>query len=292
MTKKRITASRANGRRSRGARTREGRARAAAANLRHGFYSEAQGDVLVALGEDPVRFESLVDSLTETWQPANEMEMRLVMRMVRALWRMERADRIQESLTAEQLHRSMPKPTFLQMVNRVLKDKANKVMTLATEVCQPGHSTRSEDLDLFEEVYGEGAQKPGSEERSILVSLWRLMAPGTEGAGPVIDGSDPNAEGTLPDDEELRKKERQNLMVMLMKQLAQINTKSMDGDEESGEPSHSRYGWDAMMAPQERNGPIMLMQRWEDSNLRQVLRITELLTKMKNEKLGPVRDEK
>jgi hypothetical protein len=77
MTKKRITASRANGRRSRGARTREGRARAAAANLRHGFYSEAQGDVLVALGEDPVRFESLVDSLTETWQPANEMEMRL-----------------------------------------------------------------------------------------------------------------------------------------------------------------------------------------------------------------------
>jgi hypothetical protein len=291
MTQKRITASRVNGRRSRGARTREGRARAAAANLRHGFYSEAQGDVLVALGEDPERFESLVDSLTETWQPANEMEMRLVMRMVRALWRMERADRIQESLTVEQFQRSMPKPTFVQMVNRALKDKANKVTSLATEVCQPGHFTRPEDLDLFEEVYGDGPQEPGSEEHSILASLWRLMEPGTEGAGPVIDGSDPKAEGTLPEDEELRKKERQNLMVMLIKQLAQIDTKSVDGDVESEEPSPSRYGWDAMMAPQDRNGPIMLMQRWEDSNMRKVLQITELLTKMKNGKLGPARDE-
>jgi len=292
MTEKRIAASRANGRRSRGARTPEGRARAAAANLRHGFYSEALGDVLVALGEDPGRFEDLVDSLTETWQPANQMEMRLVMRLARVLWHMERADRIQESLTAEQLHRSMPKPTLLQIVDRALKDKANKLTSLAAEVCQPGHFTRPEDLELFEEVYGDGPQESGSEERSILVSLWRLMKPGTEGAGPVVDGSDPEAEGTLPEEEELRKAQRQNLSMMLLKQIAQIHTKANDDSEGSEGPSHSPYGWDAMMAPRDGNDPLMLMQRWEDSNMRQVLRITELLTKMKNRKLGPAMDEK
>ncbi len=211
MTEKRIASSRANGRRSRGARTTEGRARAAAANLRHGFYSPAQGAVLVALGEDPARFEDLLDSLTEIWQPANQMERRLVERLARALWRMERADRIQESLTAEQLHRSMPKPTLIQIVNRALKDKANKVTSLAAEVSQPGHFTSPEDFQVFDELYGDGPQKPGSEEHSILASLVRLMEPGTEGAGPLIDGSDPKAIGTLPEDEGLRKAERQNL---------------------------------------------------------------------------------
>ncbi len=79
---------------------------------------------------------------------------------------------------------------------------------------------------------------------------------------------------------------------MLLKQIAEIHTQAHDGVEGSEVPSHSPYGWDAMMAPQDRNGPIMLMQRWEDSNLRQVVRITELLTKLKNGKLGRIDDEK
>jgi hypothetical protein len=292
MTEKRIASSRTNGRRSRGARTPEGRARRAAVNLRHGFYSQAQGEVLIALGEDPERFENLLDSLTEIWQPANQMEMRLVERLARALWRMERADRIQESLTVEQLHHSMPNPTLMQIVNRALKDKANKVTSLAAVVCKPGHFTCPEDLELFAEVFGDGPQVAGSEEHSILVSLWRLMKPGTEGAWPLIDDSDPKAAGTLPEEEERRKAERQSLSMMLLKQIAEIHAKAGDGKEGSEEPSHSRYGWDAMMAPQDRNGPIMLMQRWEDSNFRQVQRITELLTKLKNGKMGWIEDEK
>jgi hypothetical protein len=292
MTEKRIASSRANGRRSRGARTSEGKARAAAANLRHGFYSQAQSEILAALGEDPERFEYLVDSLTEIWQPANQMEMRLVMRLARALWRMERADRVQESLTVEQLQRSLPKPNLLQVVDRVLKAKANKLISLASELNQPGRFTRPEDFEIFDELYGDRPLEPGSEENSILVSMRRLMEPGTEDAGPVIDGSDPDAEGTLPDDEELRKEERQNLNLMMIQQFARINPKSIDGEGESEGSIHSRHGLDSLMAPHDRSGPIMLMQRWEDSNMRQVLRITEMLTKMKNGKLGRVDDEK
>lgn len=292
MTEKKIASSRANGRRSRGARTLQGRARAAAANLRHGFYSQDQNEILVALGEDPERFEYLVDSLTEIWQPANQMEMRLVMRLARAMWRMDRADRIQESLTVEQLHRSMPKPTPVQIIDRILNDKADKLLTLATEVSRPGHFTSPEDFAVFDELLGDDPQKPGSDENSILFSMQRLEKPGTEDAWPAIDGSDPKAEGTLPDDEELRKEDRQNLRMLLLKQFAMIQTKPPDGDEGAEEPFHSRYSWDSLMAPQDRSGPIMLMQRWEDSNMRQVLRVTEMLTKMKNGKLGPVDDEK
>jgi hypothetical protein len=292
MTAKRIAASRANGQHSRGAHTLAGKARVAAVNLRHGFYARAQPEIMLALGEDPAHYEDLLDSLTEIWLPANQMEMRLVVRLARAIWRMERADRIQESLTVEQHHRSMPKPTFLQIVDRSLKDKANKLSSLATEVSQPGHFTSPEDLDLFDEVYGDNPQQPGSDEHAILVSLWRLLKPGTEDAGPVIDGSDPKAEGTLPEDEDLRKAERSMLAVMLLKQIAQIHARTDDGNGEPEEPSHSPYAWDAMMAPQDRNGPIMLMQRWEDSNMRQIVRITEMLTKLKNGKLGWVDSEK
>jgi hypothetical protein len=292
MTEKKIASSRANGRRSRGARTSEGKARAAAANLRHGFYSQAQSEILAALGEEPERFEYLVDSLTEIWQPANQMEMRLVMRLARALWRMERADRIQESLTVEQLHRSMPKPTPVQIIDRILKDKADKLLTLATEVCQPGHFTRPEDFELFDELFGDDPQKPGSDENSIVFFMQRLEEPGTEDAWPAIDGSDPKAEGTLPRDEDLRKEDRQNLRMLLLKQLAQMQTQPLDVDGESESPVQSRHCWDSLMAPQDRTGPIMLMQRWEDSNMRQVVRVTEMLTKMKNGKLGPVNDEK
>ena len=62
-------ARRQNGRRSRGAVTEEGRERAAAANLRHGFYSRRQDGVVRALGEDPREYRALMDSVHDALQP-------------------------------------------------------------------------------------------------------------------------------------------------------------------------------------------------------------------------------
>ena len=292
MTAKKIASSRANGRRSRGARTLEGKARAATANLRHVFYSQSQSEILLALGEDPERFEKLVDSLTEIWLPANQMEMRLVMRLARAMWRMDRADRIQESLTVEQLYRSMPKPTPVQIIDRILKEKAGKMLTLTAEVSRPGHFTSHADFELFDELFGADPQKPGSDEDSIIFLMQRLEEQGTEDAWPATDGSDPGAEGTLPADEDLRKPDRQNLRTLLLKQFAQMQMPPVDIEGEAEIPVRSSHCWDSLMAPQDRSGPIMLMQRWEDANMRQVVRVTEMLTKMKSGKLGPVDDEK
>ena len=98
LTPRRLAANRSNGRLSCGPATPEGIERMRAANLRHGFYSQAQGEALRALGEDPAEFEHLLESLMATWEPADHFQTRLVSRLARALWRMERGDRIQESM--------------------------------------------------------------------------------------------------------------------------------------------------------------------------------------------------
>jgi hypothetical protein len=54
-TAKKTVASQANGRRSHGPATPEGREQIRAANVRHGFYSQAEDAALRALGEDAAR---------------------------------------------------------------------------------------------------------------------------------------------------------------------------------------------------------------------------------------------
>ena len=102
-TPAKIAANQANGRLSRGPATAEGKERIRDANTRHGFYSRAPGESLRILGEDPEDFQRLLDSLTATWQPADKFQKRLVERLARAMLRMERGDRVQESMAVRHL---------------------------------------------------------------------------------------------------------------------------------------------------------------------------------------------
>jgi hypothetical protein len=84
-TERKLAANRLNARMSRGAVSVAGKARAAAANLRHGYYSKAAEVALGALGEDPAEFKRRRESLIDTYEPADALEMGLVMQMARAL---------------------------------------------------------------------------------------------------------------------------------------------------------------------------------------------------------------
>jgi hypothetical protein len=294
LTEKRAAASRANGQRSRGVVTPEGKARIIAANLRHGYYSQNDAAIMAMLGEDPEGFERRLDSEIDYWQPANHLEMGLVMRLTRALWRMERADRIQDSLAAEHVTRTYSKnPTMLQMAGMAMRRNANLVALLAGEVGRAGHFTTPEDMALFEQAYGRDLESLSNlDAQSISSALRRLMKPGAEGAAPVIDESDPEAEGTLPEGER-REKERRELAMFLLQQVGVLQSMAEDPKgEEWQDPPDTSYGRTALLAPTERFGSLLLTQRMEDSTLRQVQRIIELLTKIKRGVVGPSNDEK
>ena len=102
MTEKKLAANRQNQKLSHGPVTDEGRERIRAAHLRHGFYAQAEEVALRALGEDPAQFQELVEGLWEEWNPAGSMQEGLVIRLARATWLMNRADRMQEGYAVRQ----------------------------------------------------------------------------------------------------------------------------------------------------------------------------------------------
>jgi hypothetical protein len=95
LTPKKLAANRANAQLSRRPITLEGLIRVRDANIKHGAYAQDMGEALRVLGEDPKDFDQLLESLKATWQPANELEGRLVKRLGRAIWRAERNDCLQ-----------------------------------------------------------------------------------------------------------------------------------------------------------------------------------------------------
>jgi hypothetical protein len=113
LTPQKIAANQANGRQSQGPLTTEGLERMRGSKIQHGFYSPLQEEALRTLGEDPAELNRLVESLEATWKPADEFQSRLVRRLARALWRLERSDRVQESAAAgrARVARSVDCPT-------------------------------------------------------------------------------------------------------------------------------------------------------------------------------------
>src|SRR5208337_3305024 len=104
-TEKKLAANRANGRKSRGAVTPAGKARAAKANLRHGFYAQAQNGAIAALGEDPAEYAGLMKSLENNLVEGLQGE--LVQQIGDTLWRMKRAGRMQNGLAVKRVYRGM-----------------------------------------------------------------------------------------------------------------------------------------------------------------------------------------
>ena len=103
MTEKNLEAHRRNGRQSHGAATPEGKERARAANLRHGYYSEVRDQALVALGEDPADLAALVEGVRQQFRPANGCQEWITSRLASLQFRMQRAERQQESKMANHI---------------------------------------------------------------------------------------------------------------------------------------------------------------------------------------------
>jgi hypothetical protein len=181
LTPEKLAANQANGRQSHGPAhgpaTQEGIERIRTANTRHGFYSKAPGSEMHLLGEDPEQYERLYESLVADWEPENEYQTSLVRRMARLMWRLERFDRIEESLMVYQLQaldhdvaRDLRELTALH--ERVVPRLKALMQALDANKFQ----ANGDIIEGLRGIYGELPTGPGFQ---ILSRTWRLLPAGT-----------------------------------------------------------------------------------------------------------------
>ena len=157
MTEKKIAANQSNSTYSTGPATPEGKARVGAAQLRHGFYAKAQETALRGLGEDPAGFEELLAGLREEFTPAGALQERLVIRLARVLWLMDRDDRSQEG-TALRRARSADDGRDNRLHARMMRLKmtAETLRSLARSAGCWHYVTTRDDLDIIKKLHQEG----------------------------------------------------------------------------------------------------------------------------------------
>jgi len=183
LTEKRIAANQANGRRSRGPATPEGRERIRDANLRHGFYSQDGDKALRALGENPEEFDAVVKAVREEWNPAGGFQQLLAMRLARAMWRTNRADRMQEGYAlrrAQEVNNGREARLHAQIMR--LKMSGASLKSLAESVSQEYYVTAAKDFALMQSLHQEGEVKEIGE--FALALFCQLQAPGTVAGEP------------------------------------------------------------------------------------------------------------
>jgi len=275
LSPQKLAAIQSNARHSRGPTTPEGIERIRAGNLRHGFYSQAQGEALLALGEDPAEFERLLDSLIVTWEPADEFESRLVSRLARALWRMERGDRIQESMAVAQLEKlDYNVERLAREAGAQYERKMARLKSLTAAVAEEDYSTGLVEIKMLDDVYGsEPEGRPGE----IFMLLYRLLKPRPPNSKPAEDEPTPVPEIPVAEGRE-RREARKQLLDLLSQEIQAFKEARSEGGDELVETT-SPYYRTAMMTPMASRAALAL--RMEDSSFRQVERITNLLTKLK-----------
>ena len=277
MSEKRIAANRSNAQRSQGPVTPEGTARAAAANVRHGYYSKAAEVALTALGEDPEEFKRRLDSLIETFAPANALEMGLVYRNARALWRMDRYDRIAESMAVKRLEHTEKGKQFLEAVaSLAINDKAERLKALFAATClevEPITSPKKM-MELFVKAQHD---VPPEKAQEILHLVLRLRNPGTPvELGPEVEVSLENKEIPVAEGEE-RRAANLELVRLLAPEIERLEEKFL----EPADVVQQQFERDILLAKAQQE--TAEMRRWEESSLRQVWRTTQLLMKIKKE---------
>jgi len=185
MTEKQLAANRQNLKLSHGPVTDEGRERIRAAHLRHGFYAQDEEVAMRAMGEDPAQFQGLLEGLWETYNPTDAAQEGLVIRLARATWLMNRADRMQEGYAVRQAQNvSSGREDRLHAKTMRLKMTEERLRRLAQSVATPHYVTPREDLEKMKSLHEEGVLKDMGE--IALALFYELQAPGTG-----EDGVDP-----------------------------------------------------------------------------------------------------
>ena len=182
MSNQNVAAHRANGRQSHGAATPEGKERSRAAHLRHGFYAAGREEALAALGEDPAALAALLASTEAEFRPTSDFQARLTARLARLWWRMERAERLQESLAVQQgqEHARLRAQRAREVRQKGGVSAIDLFDLLREGAADPRFYTPRSCFRLFAEAFGDPADGP---LKAILRLMHRLRQPPGRRAG-------------------------------------------------------------------------------------------------------------
>jgi hypothetical protein len=182
MTEKKVAANRQNQKLCNGPVADERRERIRAALRRFGYNVQPEEMAMRALGEDPADFQELLEALWEEWNPVGPLQEGVVIRLARALWLANRADRMQEGCAvrqAEEVNGERQDRLHARMMR--LRITADSLRRLVQSVGREHYVTTAEDLEKMKSLHQEGVLKDLSE--IALALFYQLQPPGTDPDG-------------------------------------------------------------------------------------------------------------
>jgi hypothetical protein len=201
--------------------------------------------------------------------------MGLVVQMARAQWRMERFHRMAESLAVKHLERARRGKEMGQAILCMpLFEKMERLKALYTATClNPDPVVGPQEMRVFEKCRGD---LPADKSKVVLELLLRLRKPGaTEDLGPAAKLLDPDGKIPAAEGEERRSAWRE-LGTVLAIAIEPIE-KRIIGEEI--DEAQAQFDRDQLLA--EAQPEAALMNRAEESSLRQLWRTTNLLLRIR-----------
>ncbi|MGD1100444.1 MAG: hypothetical protein ABSA59_00125, partial [Terriglobia bacterium] len=220
---------------------------------------QAPNRALTALGEDPEEYAGLMNSLENNLVEGLEDELK--QRIGHAFWRMRRAERVQDGLalkrikTAHEIHKIATQPQLLRAHQNL-----ERYEQMATALRRRGHGPTPAEIQAFVRHFDDDPSEEMKEFFVLLKSLDKLEE------GPERKAA-------------LRKARAQ--VCELEERYRRVCVKFAEQLDEMQSPEDLA----ALTAPQDEKS--LLMQRMEDSSLRQLWRLTNMLFRVRNGALTP-----
>jgi hypothetical protein len=304
MSPEQVAANQANGQKSKGPETEEGKQHSKYARLKYGMYAQSFEETLEALGEDRQEFKALEKDLLDYWKPPNSSRAKMVRRLARLQWLLDRADRSQSAATLHQVETMAQERQwqaqridahFDEMLAALgfLIDVTNRRDFSASDAILKAHQTAYKDspaphgkrvFDLLYELVPpseapatEGDEDDQDDEEPINqpedIENQATKATGATEAAPKTPGAPRSAARPTPPDESLCAELRQ----LLQKDIQDCGEARELLKARVAEPSPAE--WNARLAPGKESAMLI---RWQESLARQAEQLLGTLSRLRN----------